>query len=280
MTIRCWCIALWVVAAVMGTAPPVAGQSASGDEGIPVRVLVTDLATQERVQAAQVEFTVPGEPRPLVRGLTGENGRFQFDAIPPGTYHLSVEALGYRTLADSVEFSGDEDRVEVRIELVPQALELEPVVVAVPTRSYLTRVGFNERRERGMGTYLDRDEVNRRATLQVSDIFYTIAGARVQQRSGPGRYADVTFRGGCVPDLFVDGVRTIRGTSVDDILSVHDVEAMEVYRGGLIPGRFSSANCGAIVVWTRHVEDEGRPFSWRRTLTAAGLFFGTLFLLR
>jgi len=78
----------------------------------------------------------------------------------------------------------------------------------------------------------------------------------------------------------VDGVRTIRGTSVDDILSVHDVEAMEVYRGGLIPGRFSSANCGAIVVWTRHVEDEGRPFSWRRTLTAAGLFFGTLFLLR
>ena len=28
------------------------------------------------------------------------------------------------------------------------------------------------------------------------------------------------------------------------------------------------------------VENEGQPFSWRRTLIAAGVFFGSLFLLR
>ncbi len=280
MTIRRWRAPWMVMVAALTIVPSLAGQSASDEDGIPVRVIVTDLVTQEPVQAAQVEFTVPGEPDPLLRSLTGSEGRFQLDAVSPGPYELTVQALGYHDLAHSVEIPTGQDRLEIRIEMVPQALELEPVVVTVPSRTYLTRVGFNERRDRGLGTYLDREEVNRRATLQVSDIFYTIAGARVQQRSGPGRYADITFRGGCVPDLFVDGVRTIRGTSVDDVLTVYDVEAMEVYRGGLIPGRFSSADCAAIVVWTRMVENEGQPFSWRRTLIAAGVFFGSLFLLR
>ncbi len=279
MTTRRWRVPWMVMVAALTVAPSLAGQSAS-DDGIPVQVTITDLVTQEPVRAAQVEFALSGEPAPLLRGLTGEEGRFRFDAVRPGAYELTVGALGYHDLAASVDVPWDQDRLDIRIEMVPQALELEPVVVAVPSRNYLTRVGFNERRQRGLGTYLDREEVNRRATLQVSDVFYTIAGARVQQRSGPGRYADVTFRGGCVPDVFVDGVRTIQGTSVDDILSVQDVEAMEVYRGGLIPGRFSAADCAAIVVWTRMVEDDGRPFSWRRALAAAGFFFGTMFLLR
>ena len=81
------------------------------------------------------------------------------------------------------------------------------------------------------------------------------------------------MRGGCRPDLLLDGVaiRPSAGLTLDDYLSSNEVEAIEVYRGVETPLRFGSNSCGAIVVWTRVPEtiSDSRPF-WKRFLVAAG----------
>ena len=54
--------------------------------------------------------------------------------------------------------------------------------------------------------------------------------------------------------MFVDGFRLTDGAGVDDLVSLSDVAAMEVYPGMIIPPEyaqsFGAGSCGAIVLWT------------------------------
>jgi hypothetical protein len=60
-------------------------------------------------------------------------------------------------------------------------------------------------------------------------------------------------RGPCTPLLWVDGQK-VPGLEIDDILA-SDIHAIEIYRGvATTPPQFveaNSAQCGAIVIWTR-----------------------------
>ena len=90
------------------------------------------------------------------------------------------------------------------------------------------------------------------------------------------------MRGGCRPDLVLDGVplRPLASLAIDDYLTSQEVEAIEVYRGVETPFRFGSSPCGAVVVWTRvpePVPDRG-PF-WKKLMVAAGGLMTFAFLL-
>ena len=280
----------WLLASFLVLGPsslagqePTEPERAAGQDGRASGILITgevvDISSGRVVPSAEIHLIPFGADAPSHQAVSAGNGRFRLQAVPAGDYSLSLSALGFRDLAEDIQV-GTQGPVDVRIEIVPEALELDPIIVTAMARGYLHQTGFYDRRRTGIGTFFEREEFLRRASFRVSDVFRSIPGARVAE-GGFGSVAQVTFRGGCRPDLYVDGVRTVPGTSVDEILAVHDVEALEVYRGtASIPAQYARGGCAAIVVWTREPGGGDRPFSWRRLGVAAGFVLGALFLTR
>lgn len=114
------------------------------DLGNPAFIVFTivDGTTGAPVEGASIELT----PIP-VAGITDSLGRVAFRAIPPGAYELTVRRIGY---ADRVEplSLGEEQSAELRVELMTQAIALEPLEVQITGRDpYLLTSGFYERQQ-------------------------------------------------------------------------------------------------------------------------------------
>jgi len=193
---------------------------------------------------------------------------------------LQVEALGYRTATAAVgPVQGGE--VSVRVDLFPTPLEMDPlVVVSQRQQSRLETSGFNQRRRQGQGFSITREEFEYRHPARASDVFRLLPGVSVQlgRRGGTG---ELRYRG-CSPDLVLDGVPLVGATSVDDIVSVMDIEAIEVQSGVMFPSRGMGSACGTVMIWTREGDrDElGRPMTWRRAAVAAGFVLLAVLLTR
>lgn len=272
MTVR-W---LSVAAALLvgtGAAASLAGQEERSGPGVPVVGTVLDIRSGTAVPVASIRLIRDGEDRAHREATSARTGSFNLGTVPAGSYRIEASALGYRPVSESVEILAL-GAVELRIELVPEALELDPIVVTRASGGRLLRTGFHERRQTGLGTYLTREEVLQRANTGIlSDVFRTLPGTRVVPTPF-GQSPRVQLRGGCEPSVFVDGLRLMSGTTVDEVLVAYDVEAMEVYRGSTAPAQFAGrgSSCGAIVVWTR---EPGRASGGDGFLPSFGrAFFG------
>lgn len=252
----------------------VQGQVVARGSGLPA------VFVQVRLIPIEVEDDDPDpvEPPPdrreraSLETLTDSLGVFRWARVPSGPYRLEVSGLGYRSLEQEVRIRGAPP-VEIRVELVPEALALDPVVVVAIRSPRLDAGGFYERRERGLGSFLDRDEIELRAPGRVSDLLRTFAGLQLQ--AGPtGQASQVTLRGGCRPDIVIDGVNLGPNTSPDDFLIPGDLEGIEVHRGPTGPAQFARGSCGMILFWTVDpaVRGGGQPFSLRRLLAGIGFF--------
>ena len=153
-------------------------------------------------------------------------------------------------------------------------MELAPLEVTVtPRNRWLSLQGFYERRiESGLsGSYITRQDIERRNTDMITDLIDDFAGVRVIH-SGPGKRT-IRFNrghGNCEPDLYVDGALyrasspsmltdggiswRESGNKVDDfnMVSANQIEAVEVYVGAATPIQFTNANgCGVVLMWLR-----------------------------
>lgn len=196
-------------------------------------------------------------------------GRFQAADLPVGIYAVQVDHLGYRGVSRDVAIQGGGRVVNLEVQLLPQAIALEPMVVRVegggPAFGPLADV--RDRRVRmerlGLGHFLDRREIEERATSRLSHLLSRIVGVRSQSIPGsPDVWITLNIRD-CAPSFYVDGVRVHvpqddlerKTFSIDERVSVSDAEAIEVYRRvSELPGEFwdvNSARCGAVAIWTR-----------------------------
>jgi hypothetical protein len=159
--------------------------------------------------------------------------------------------------------------VQVTLRLAPDAIPLTPLTVTArtyPPSAYLTNAGFYERKRLGIGTFITRAEIARRNTHRFSDVLRSVAGMRIDPADAGGRSRSRVARsiGRCQPLLVLDGVVTtigggrsmFRGPDIplDDVLDPTDIEGLEVYRGSSeLPMQYNvgTADCGAILVWTR-----------------------------
>jgi hypothetical protein len=114
--------------------------------------------------------------------LTDTVGRFAIEWLPLGTYDLHVEALAFLEFTRPVTFS-EAGTADVRVEMVPDALELEPIVVTATRPAWLADVGFYERRARGLGYSLAREEIEARNPYLVSSTAFPVP---TSSRSGRG----------------------------------------------------------------------------------------------
>ena len=147
------------------------------------------------------------------------------------------------------------------IALSPLVVELDPVVVeGTEVDRKLTSVGFFQRMGTEHGTFLTREEIERRRPRNTTDLFRRIPGFRITQEgignSVSGARGVPSISQGfnrCDIDYYIDGVHA-DGAVIDDVLP-NAIAAMEVYTGAAtIPPAFrvsGNPKCGVVVIWTR-----------------------------
>lgn len=252
----------------------------SDEEAVRVRGVVTDITTRRPLQFAEIElFDFEDQRRLAWQGMSDSTGAFFGPRLRPSLYQVRAVALGYQTLTHMVALSGY-GAADLQIEMSPEALELEPLIVVTRQRSRLETAGFYERRQRGFGHSLNRAEIEERHPAYVTDLVRTMPGISV----APGLMGGggvLRMRGGCIPEVIMDGVRMVQPVHLDEILQVSDLEGLEVYGPGTSPLEYSHSNCGTVLAWTRDPGSaDGQPWSWKRAGAAAGFILLGFFLTR
>lgn len=204
-------------------------------------------------------------------GVTDVQGRFRITLIPPGNYEISFSRLAYRTVTESVPVQ-PEGEVNMRVELIPEAVELEPVVVTTSRRSALQRVGFYDRQRAFRGEFFLREDIEDQNAVTVPELIRMNPAFHVTGTT-PETVRIVSLRGGlnllpgqdpCPPAVFLDGM--LLEFDPWTIARPENLAAMEVYSGLMTPAQFyTRGGCGAIVMWTSQenerlgeVEEGGR----------------------
>jgi hypothetical protein len=249
-----------------------------GEGIVSIRGTVVDRVNREPIVGAEVLVRSTDREASDVR-ITGESGAFHFAAVPPGLYDVQIRRLGYTSLDLVLDAEGGQ-LVSAHIELVPAALELEPIVVTSQSRDRLDWVGFRQRSATSVGHFLTRGDIEQLDVARVSQLFRGMAGFRVvPSTSGTG--STVVGRGNCQPTYYLDGILMgdMSGGQLDQVVQPEYLEGLEVYSGAQTPGQFQTGRCGTVVAWTHTPSDRvGHVFDWRRAAAAAALVLATFTL--
>jgi TonB family protein len=198
-----------------------------------------------------------------LRTISDTAGRFRFVGVPVGSGTLHVRRLGYRARSIPVVVEGG-GTASIAIALVRLPQELDPVLVEASKQlsaRYLQ--GFYERRSKGHGYFVTRDQIAKREWSELTDVLRSLVPAVRIASSRMARNA-VRLRGSrCAPLVWLDGAPAMAGEFDLDFISPETVSGVEIYPGpATVPVEFRSGrgleSCGVIVVWSRVEAPEPR----------------------
>ena len=222
--------------------------------------VVTDQVSGDPVP--EVVVNVPDAGR---TARTGAEGRFSIGDLVPGRHEIRFSHLGYAERSESIEVRmGRVTRVRVVLDV--NAIALNPIEVTVDRRdATLEEHGFYQREEDGWGHFVDREDLEARNPIELTDALTRFVGVRiVSNPSSPGqRHLRLRNMGNdCSPAIFIDGVRMIGrgGYSINDMVDPAVVAGIELYRGAAgIPPQYwgTGSSCGVVLIWLRR-GDSGR----------------------
>lgn len=233
---------------------------------------VLEHETDVPLEGATVSLAGPDGLPEVATQISGPGGTFVFPAVSPGLYRLSATLLGYTQLRDTLRVEGASD-LEVTLPLSVSPVPLEPMVVVVRRAPIGPLAGFDRRRRTMRGTYITREDIDASRPFEFTDLLRTVPGVRLVPTSTYGYR--VFFRGGCVPDLWLDGTHIGMTEDIDTFLRPEGLEGVEIYRGPELPGEFGTNLCGAIVAWTRR----GAPATGERNLKRQLIFAASFVFL-
>jgi len=254
----------FLLAAAVLAAAPLAAQT--------VRGRVLDAATGDGVAQVAVQARTP-EGHDLGRARTGADGTFQIQLRAPGTMRIQAERAGYRPTVTSDLPVNVRETLEVEVRISATAVAMEPLRVTArvepPHRRNLELNGFYDRERQGFGTYLRREDLEKRSNQNLQQVLARVNGTATyylgskqyiyfprngrptlrQSMRGPANNA-------CLPRLWLDGVRVTYDASndINSVVNPNQIEAIEVFRGAAeIPVQYNDSNsmCGVILIWTR-----------------------------
>ena len=188
--------------------------------------------------------------------ITNEKGSFQMWTSDIDTLTISIRRIGYAAISAQIAARGGRwDTVAGEMDRTSQQLAAVTVSGST-TRRALGLRSFEERKARGAGLFVTRDEITARNTMRPSDVLRGKRGVdvvRLRDGSYGVRFASQRTKG-CIPLVWVDG-QAAPGLEVDEV-NATDIESMELYETlGNIPYEFTPHSglkpCGTIVIWTR-----------------------------
>lgn len=198
-------------------------------------------------------------------------GAFRIDGIPAGTRTIEAKSLGLLPTSFTVDFATNSVR-DTTVWLSKKAQYLAPVAVKGKENSTSLMIsgGFEERRARGLGTFITEADLTRHPSSSLINVFsghpiiHIEWGYRPPNRGGSKsllppvpvpmmRGTSATF---CRPNLFLDNMSMGRGfEDMNNLVAPESVKGIEIYdTNGTIPIQYdltASTGCGSIVIWTR-----------------------------
>lgn len=202
--------------------------------------------------------------------ITDAGGLFRIQRIPAGTVVLNVRRLGYKPTVRTLEHAGAaESVIEIRLAAVPEVLP----TVEVRRRAEASDsrlAGYNARREKRVGHFVTRDQIERHDSPRFADVLRGVPGLVVKPLRGSGGGRTVSMRGNCSPLVFFDGFPAASGAMDLDMIDLSTVEGIEVYSGlATVPVEFLSVQgterCGVIAIWSRPARPRQRRLAEAKT---------------
>lgn len=184
--------------------------------------------------------------------VSDSTGAFSIARLPPGRHTLRL--VWHEHVSEDYQVALRAGQVlELAILLDVGGVELAPIIVeASSNEAVLSLAGFYQRRHKGFGRFVTSEDIERRNPANLSALLSAngitmrcVRSACYPQRVASGRR--------CAVPVFLDGLR-VEFYDIDAI-PPSDVLGIEVYRQGAdTPAEFSrySADCGAILIWTKN----------------------------
>ena len=180
-------------------------------------------------------------------------GAFRLGGLPAGTQTVEVRLLSYAPKRFTVDLSPAR---ESRLAAVLDTRATVLGEVKVEAKAASTIPGFDDRAKRGLGTFITRDDIEKRQSILLTDLFRTIPGMTVGFDGS--NYVVQSSRSsgtGCRVQWYLDGSPFDNSdNTIDQMLRPDDIEAIEVYKSASeVPVQYQGrdASCGTIVVWTK-----------------------------
>jgi len=265
--VRCGIRAL--ISALACLAPIVAGPRDLRAQGNSVtgtiRGRVVDESTRTGIATVLVEF-MDGRTRVRASAVSDDEGGFVIANLPRGSFRLRASRIGYvRTITPYWRIESGEV-LTVTLYMDAEAVVLAPLEITARERSRSpVLAGYLGRLDRRIGgTFITREEIERRNPSLVSDLLTTVPGVRLSP-GGTGansRSVSIThalpIQGrSCPVQIWVDGMLATRSNvpvPIDELATPGDLVGIEIYRGlATLPPEFVTpeARCGVIALWTR-----------------------------
>jgi len=217
---------------------------------------VFDAVTKDPITTAAV--TVAGRPAAVE---TDRWGRYILTGVPAGAKEFQVRRMGYEPLEYFVTVKPGLT-TQVDIGLVPDPVEMEPLVATTVRSSRLERTGFYERQHwgemLGVGEFLTPEYLERWRPIRMSQLLeqHTMLRPRLVRA---GRTSG-TF-GECL-QVYLDNINmsnlddgNANNFTLNSVVLPSEVAGVEVYRAstslpdGLM--RFGVGRCALVLIWTR-----------------------------
>jgi hypothetical protein len=184
--------------------------------------------------------------------VTDSTGTFTITHLAAGRYTLRL--VYAERVSEDYQIALQRGRTaDLVILLDVGGVDLAPVVVEAASTEYaLSLAGFYARRGKGFGRFITAEDIERRRPRNLSTM---LAGSGVVMRCVRSVCYPTRLASGrrCIVSVFMDGMK-VEQYDIDAI-PPEDVLGVEVYRQGSdTPAQFSrwSADCGAIVIWTKN----------------------------
>ena len=192
-----------------------------------------------------------------IHAETGSDGRFELAGLPSGSVEVVVRRLGFAPAKIPLQLDSGELR-EIRVLLSPVVMMMDSVaVVAKAPEIEKAYGGFEMRKSRGFGTFITREQIEKKNPRVTTDLFRTVSGVKLLRENGTPtvvstRLGNLAY---CPVRYFIDGTSyPLYGQSIDTMIQVVDIGAIEVYPGGAtVPPQFGGREsaCGVVAIWTR-----------------------------
>lgn len=201
--------------------------------------------------------TVAATGDTAIRARTDADGRFVLTGVPRRSMQLVARAIGFIPTLQSLEPLGDEvDLDDMLVPRLPQALATVTVTGRPMT---LAQLEFDTRKARGIGQFVDEEELSKLPMVNASNLASMMQGVRAV---GSGRNRRVmlqrlSFGGGststaCAPRWFEDGAQTGALDAQDEEALLARAKRIEVYSAAEAPARYNDFDgCGVVLIWTR-----------------------------
>jgi TonB-dependent starch-binding outer membrane protein SusC len=214
---------------------------------------ISGVVTGEAGQpVAGVQVTIPGRG---IGAATGTDGRYTIGRVPPGTYTLRAQRIGFAPVTQQITVSADQiANADFRMAAVATTLTTQVVV------------GYTTQQRRDVSdavASVKGDEIRDQKVATLEEALRgRVPGVTVAASGEPGRPAQVIIRGqnfvsgGVSPLYVVDGMYLQENPN----LNPDDVESIEVLKDASAAAQYGAqAANGVIVIRTKHgVNGENR----------------------